>query len=45
MERRDIKSFTLTELETALYGLEQGTYDLRSVIDLAARQAAIPVDA
>lgn len=26
----------LTELETALYGLEQGTYDLRSVISLAA---------
>ena len=26
----------LTEMETALYGLEQGTYDLRSVISLAA---------
>ena len=26
----------LTEMETALYGLEQGTYDLRSVIGLAA---------
>ncbi|WP_442950846.1 hypothetical protein, partial [Oscillibacter sp.] len=26
----------LTEMEAALYGLEQGTYDLRSVIDLAA---------
>lgn len=26
----------LTEMEAALYGLEQGTYDLRRVIDLAA---------
>nr|WP_325211597.1 hypothetical protein [uncultured Oscillibacter sp.] len=26
----------LAEMEEALYGLEQGTYDLRSVIDLAA---------